>query len=429
MIRGQVYVWVPEPGNSSGGRVELSILPLANLQDCRASGGIALTGRFVTVKNGASILEPGGDPGQVRIRRLGGAVPGADGNLIFEPGSGGDRVDKAPLEDAALRERYVAASRFGEVNTYFHLDRMAAYLNDLLAELDAPPLPPVIAVVHAHAAGVEEEGVRDGVMRNGRGVPFQGGHYRLPARRYNVPEPHPVDPRGEIHLGPGRSLQKEGALAVFSSRGCYRANASHNAGIIYHEYGHHVARHLADFRANRLRPPDRQDNRKPAIDEGTSDYWAAALLETPHIWALHWGHDEHRVHRRSLVSEKTMTDFDGSPKADPHSNGTIWAAGLWEFRIRIAETDPELARRADRLVLEMLRTLGRVGASCTAADRKAIRRTRSQFGTGLSALLRADEELERGRFREDILHCFGKRGIAPAALSLDVLSCRKEPGS
>lgn len=64
MIRGQVYVWVPEPGNSSGGRVELSILPLANLQDCRASGGIALTGRFVTVKNGASILEPGATRGR-----------------------------------------------------------------------------------------------------------------------------------------------------------------------------------------------------------------------------------------------------------------------------------------------------------------------------------------------------------------------------
>ena len=34
--------------------------------------------------------------------------------------------------------------------------------------------------------------------------PLSGGHYRLSQRTTGVPEPEPVAPNGEIHLGPGR---------------------------------------------------------------------------------------------------------------------------------------------------------------------------------------------------------------------------------
>jgi hypothetical protein len=68
------------------------------------------------------------------------------------------------------------------------------------------------------------------------------------------------------------------------------------------------------------------------MDEGTSDYWAAAMLETPHIWAWHRRHDDYEIHPRSLVSAVTMADYDHGERADPHTNGTIWATALWDLR-------------------------------------------------------------------------------------------------
>ena len=89
--------------------------------------------------------------------------------------------------------------------------------------------------------------------------------------------------------------------------------------------------------------------RKTALDEGTCDYWAATMLETPHIWAWHHRHDEGHFHPRSLRSSKTMADYDFAPTADPHANGTIWGAALWDLRMRLAGTEPGIARRADLL--------------------------------------------------------------------------------
>src|SRR5207302_637030 len=81
--------------------------------------------------------------------------------------------------------------------------------------------------------------------RRDRGVPFQGGRYRLPSHRYtDAWEYTPVSPDGEIHLGPGRSALQFGAL-VEAAGGPYQHNASHNGAILYHEYGHHINRHTA----------------------------------------------------------------------------------------------------------------------------------------------------------------------------------------
>src|SRR5262249_28771785 len=187
---------------------------------------------------------------------------------------------------AAFQSRYIQASHFGEVNSYFHIDRIASYIDELLKHLGAPSVPQVKAVVNAHHAATEVDSIRDGVRRGERWLPFQGGHYRLPSRRYDICEHAPLSPDGEIHLGPGWQLVEHGALVAAAGRR-YRANASHNAGILYHEYGHHISRYTADFLGNALRSPRRQNNRKSAIDEGTCDYWAATMLGTPHIWYWH----------------------------------------------------------------------------------------------------------------------------------------------
>ena len=407
MSSGCVYLWTPDPGRPVGGYVTPSVVPLLRLEH-DGNTPARLRGRFVVVRNGGAVNEPDPLTGGVRATALGDAEPNADGDFLFEPGKGGGRLDKVVQPEPGFRWRYIQAARFGEVNTYFHVDRIGAYVDGLLHQLGAASLPRVIAVVTAHPATTERDGVRDGVRRpSGRWFPFQGGHYRLPGRTYTVVEHEPLAPDGEIHLGPGWSLLEHGAL-VESAGGRYRANASHNAGIIYHEYGHHIARHTADFAANARRRRDRQRNRKSAIEEGTCDYWAASLLGTPHVWAWHRRHDERFPHRRHLGSAKTMHDYDARPAADPHANGTIWAAALWALRARLSPVDGPLA--VDLLVLQALLVLGGL----------PVRRT--SFQSGLAALLHADDVLNAGRHRSTILLTFAERGIRPDVLAQQVLA-------
>jgi hypothetical protein len=409
---GRIYAWTPDTTSALDGRVTATVVPLLRLNtDGEGSG--RLWGRHVRVRNGGAVNEPDLARGAVRGVPIGDAQPNAEGDFLFEPGRGGGRIDKIVLGAPDFRWRYIQASHFGEVNAYFHLDRIAAYVDDLFRQLGAPPLPHVIALVNAHHAATEENGVRDGVRRGGRWLPFQGGHYRLPNRRYDLYEHKPISPYGEIHLGPGWQLLEYGAL-VEAAGGRYRANASHNAGILYHEYGHHITRHTVDFRANALRPLNRQNNRKTAMDEGTCDYWAATMLGTPHIWAWHRRHDAEEVHFRSLTSSKTMADYDSGPRADAHANGTIWAAALWGLRTRLGAGEPDGARQTDLLVLKALLLMGQLVGHRRDATLTSIRRARQNYAVGLHALLQADELLNGGRHREAILASFAKHGIQTA---------------
>jgi hypothetical protein len=230
MRMGRIYAWTPDTTSALNGRVTATVVPLLRL-DTDGAGSSRLWGRHVRVRNGGAVNEPDPARGAVRGVPIGDAQPNAEGDFLFEPGRGGGRIDKVVLGAPDFQWRYIQASHFGEVNAYFHLDRIAAYVEDLLRQLGAPPLPQVIAVVNAHHAATEENGVRDGVRRGGRWLPFQGGHYRLPNRRYDLYEHKPISPHGEIHLGPGRQLLEYGAL-VEAAGGRYRANASHNAGIL-----------------------------------------------------------------------------------------------------------------------------------------------------------------------------------------------------
>jgi hypothetical protein len=435
MNQGRVYLWQPDRRLPLGGRAAVAIVPLPNLDAAVAgvsgAGGVArLRGGNVIVRNAGAVNVPVGDGGLIATA-LGDAAPDAGGDFLFEPGRGGGRIDKVALGDADFRWRYVHAARFGEVNAYFHVDRIATYAGELLRGLGAPPPPTVIVLVHAHHGATELDagGRRDGVRGQRRWLPFQGGHYRLSTRAIEVEELAPVTATGEIHLGPGWRLLEHGAL-VDMAGGRYRANASHNPGIIYHEYGHHITRHTADLAGNERRAPERQDNRKTALDEGMSDYFAAMMLETPHIWAFHQRHDDEAIHPRSLASPKTMAGYDRGRQADAHGNGTIWAAALWDLRVGLARLEPDGARTADRLVLACLLGLGRIGAdspgggagrgaagagghdaAVDAATPGRLRRARNDFATAAAALLEADRTLYRGRHHPVIRDALARRGI------------------
>src|SRR6202011_2374508 len=247
MAHGNIYLWIPDRRDPLRGRVITSSVPLPRLD----AGGGRLWGQYVRVRNGGEINEPVGSGTGSRIVPIGDAIPNVDDDFIFEPGRGGGRIDKVnwdgasaspaeflesgiPFPEPEFRWRYIQAAHFGEVNTYFHLDLIAAYIDGLLRQLGGPSLPRVTALVNAHHAVTERAGIRDGLERGDRWLPFQGGHYRLPAEHYDLHEHEPISHDGEIHLGPGRNLLQYGAL-VEAAGGPYRANASHNAGILYHE--------------------------------------------------------------------------------------------------------------------------------------------------------------------------------------------------
>ncbi len=411
MMNGRVYLWTPDPKKDLGGSLSITVVPLLHLDEEEEGTG-RLWGRHARVKNGGEVNVPDPEADGAKAIPIGDAAPDTDGNFIFEQGRGGGRMDKVVLAEPDFRWRYIQASHFGEVNTYFHLDRIASYVDALLHELGASPLPKVVAVVNAHHAATEKNGVRDGFRGVGHWHVFQGAHYRLPSDRatQKIKELHPVSSDGEIHLGPGWQLLNYGAL-VEAAGGRYRTNASHNPGILYHEFGHHIARHTADFRANALLPREQQDNRKTALDEGFADYWAATMMDTPHIWACHHRHDARTVHRRSLVSKKTMADFVPGSKADPHENGTIWAATLWDLRSALARLEADGKRRSDLMVLLSLLLLGRRMGAEQPPTIKSLRRARKSFSIALAALLEADRALYAGRYHDLILSIFVTRGI------------------
>jgi hypothetical protein len=390
VTEGRVYF----PGEHGGVLLDVRPLPRLLAPD-------RLSGEYAEVRNGACVPSPDGTPRAVMVPC---AVADAQGDFLYMPGRGGARMDRCTVSRRRV-ELHVEASHFAEVNTYYHLDRIAHYINGLLTELKAPSLPRVVAVVHAHN-GCCHASPADGKARPGGLRPFQGGHYRLPSSSYDVPELSTLSPTGEIHLGSGQRRLKCGALAQRVGKP-YRHNAGHNAGIIYHEFGHHINCHTADFRANALRDSLKQSNRKVSMDEGTSDYWSAVMLGTPHIWSWHRRHDAGSIHRRSLATTATMSDYDHSPDADPHRNGTIWAGALWDLRCHAAATQADGAHLADKIVLQSLLLIGQLHK----AERNQTCRARSRFRTGLRKLLLADQLVTGGQFQQVILNVFNARGI------------------
>ena len=173
MNRGRVYGWFPDPTHPSHGWVKTKRVTLRNLDE-HGEGKGRLWGKFVRVHNAGWINEKNQVSGEFRSVPLGNARPDENGDFYFQHGRGGPRVDKVEFHE--FRDRYIRAARFGEVNAYYHLNRIAEHVHRLLAALGAPPLPAVIAVVNAHSAATEKmEGFRDGVLKSSaRWLPFQG---------------------------------------------------------------------------------------------------------------------------------------------------------------------------------------------------------------------------------------------------------------
>jgi hypothetical protein len=280
---------------------------------------------------------------------------GLGGGLVFDPSAGG-----GPLADAAADR---AARAFGVVNVAFHTQRTLRYVSGLLGH----PMPRLL--------------VRIGMHEHPRR--WRGGHYRLPGQGMGA-DPEAASPAGEVHLGAGA-----GFIATSDADRYFRSPA-HNPAIVCHEVGHHVCRHTADFRLNRLRPPGQQANKKIALDEGTADVITAILLGTPDIYA--W--QRHTVpqteqRRRKLDPRWTMAHFQGGPHSDPHADGTVWASACWSARKRVTDTGAD-PTRFDTLLLRGLELAGRDNPAGLIDD--AVRERR-HFSRLMAAMAQADPAL------------------------------------
>jgi hypothetical protein len=228
-----------------------------------------------------------------------------------------------------------------------------------------------------------------------------GGHYRLPAAAYSeLPEDSPVVPTGEVHLGSGRAFVQHAGAHYLHAPG-------HNVALVTHEVAHHVCRHVADFRLNRLRAPLQQTNHRTPVEEGTCDYLAAAMIGHPDIYGWHRGHlPVTDPRRRQLAGPWTMADFLGGHDSDPHTDGTIWACALWDARSRAARAGhpPESVDTA------LLRGLDRLGREQATDRGPETRRRRRYYGTLLAAMLEASPD---AALTEHLERVMAARGIRP----------------
>jgi hypothetical protein len=290
---------------------------------------------------------------------------------MFDPGAGGGPVANTTVDRQARA--------FGVVNTAFHVQRALRFASALLGHR----LPYLL--------------VRIGMHNQPRR--WRGGHYRLPAQSL-AGEPTDLSSAGEVHLGCGA------AFIAAPDGGRYFHAPAHNAAIIYHEVAHHLCRHTADFRLNRLRHPAQQANRKIALDEGTADVISAILLGTPDIYAWHRGSiPEWDQRRRKLHPRWTMAHFWGGRDQDPHADGTVWASACWSAREQVIVTGADPAR-FDAALLHGMEMAG----DDTRCLTEYTLRERLDFSRLLTAIMRADPQLA-----PTVLTAMAEHGVRPGA--------------
>lgn len=386
------------------GSVRLLLTDVA-LRDVEIVAG-QLRGSDVSVESRCVLVEHG--PGGELFGRPMEPLAVRDGGLCFAPKAGGVRTRENRLSAGAFNGQIAEAARFGMVNTFFHVERAARYVNGLLSELGRRELPSLHVVVSAHSGSrLPEYGQADGDYRQGRLRPLQGGHYRLSSLTTGVPEPIAVGPTGEVHLGPGRSREP------FAGESSYLRNAAHNPATIYHEYGHHLCRHTADFRLNGERVPEAQRNGKTGPEEGVCDYLAASLLGTgrPYGW--------YRPERGERRDPETDRPRLGDNETDAHALGARWAAVFWRTRQTLLRQGLiGSPRDHDRAVVQTLLEVGDVAARPgdyrprrnRAAERSAPQTIASAYLAALDAAGgRRAADVAEGLLEADVLLGGGDR--------------------
>jgi hypothetical protein len=130
------------------------------------------------------------------------------------------------------------------------------------------------------------------------------------------------------------------------------------------------------------------------------------MIGHPDIYGWHRGHLPFTdPRRRCLTGPWTMAHFRGGHDADPHTDGTIWAAALWDARAR-AEPAGHPPEHVDDALLRGLARLGR--APVTDRDQETLR-SRQDFGTALAAVLDSTADAALADHLERVMAAHGIR--------------------
>lgn len=123
-----------------------------------------------------------------------------------------------------------------------------------------------------------------------------------------------------------------------------------DADVVYHELGHAVTDQITDIVGFAVDPLGMHYD-PLAVNEGTSDYWAATTQGDPHVGESLEGLD-------GLGRSAALRDLDGALRCpndligEGHFDGRIWAGVFWDLRTELGE------EKVDALVFATVSSLG-----------------------------------------------------------------------
>jgi Zn-dependent metalloprotease len=254
LFNGTGRVWEQNPVN--GGLIEPEILGLTG-DGTTLTGEHAIDYRYLTTA----------DPFQS-------ALADVDGNFLFDPSA------TQPVFDEP----------FCEVNTYYHVDRIARYFVETHGyEQTRGPLT-VYANYH------------EGTDAEGNPTPFDNSFYD--------------GANWTLSLGQGST-----------------ADFGYDATVVYHEYTHSVVDTLAqltvinaDIYGMKMMPG--------AIHEGVADYFATSLTDDPDL-------SEYIPLGRHMINDKKCPD--DMQGLEPHDDGEVIGGTLWAVREAIGTAQADSA--------------------------------------------------------------------------------------
>ncbi|MFZ2956635.1 MAG: M36 family metallopeptidase [Candidatus Ozemobacteraceae bacterium] len=148
--------------------------------------------------------------------------------------------------------------------------------------------------------------------------------------------------------------------------------------IIYHEYAHAVVDKIVQLHFNE----------SGAMNEGQADYFACSFSGEPHLGE----YVATKKNRPFLRTVENKTHYPEDIKHEPHDDGQIWSATLWDLRSKIG------APICDALVLKSY----------------FVMKAEPNFSDGLCAMLQADKDHFAGAHLDVITETFKNRGIVLA---------------
>ena len=172
-------------------------------------------------------------------------------------------------------------------------------------------------------------------------------------------------------------------------------DSSLDGDVVFHEYGHGISNRIINNGDGAL-----SGTQSGALNEGWSDYWAATINGDGAIGEY--------VANSSIGLRRAKYAIPADPRHDsyrdlgnegfePHNDGEIWAATLWDLRAQLGATT------TNRLVFRGLR----------------FTPTRPSFLAARDGILQADQNLNGGANRCTIWTVFARHGMGASAFGGD----------